>query len=148
VFDVLGSDVDFDGDTDVLAAVRYPNGAGEIVWFENTDGAGSFGPLKSLATGHQNPGVISAVDVDGDGDLDLSFKNQAGFEGDFLWVEQHGVANPLLADTDGDGWSDGQEVFYRTDPLDPDEFPALPALGPLGLAVLAAALLVAARRLL
>jgi hypothetical protein len=42
--------------------------------------------------------------------------------------------NPLLADSDGDGWIDGTEVADRRDPLDPQSFPiiiavASPAVG-------------------
>jgi len=32
--------------------------------------------------------------------------------------------NPLVADTDGDGFDDGVEVAAGTDPTDPDAFPA------------------------
>src|SRR6185312_13272361 len=35
---------------------------------------------------------------------------------------------PLVADTDGDGFPDGMEVAYGTDPLDPNIFPADRAL--------------------
>ena len=45
--------------------------------------------------------------------------------------------NPLLADTDGDGVNDGTEVHFGFDPLDELDFPELPGLGRLGLAMLA-----------
>ncbi|MHA1457477.1 MAG: hypothetical protein ACTSR5_16135, partial [Promethearchaeota archaeon] len=31
--------------------------------------------------------------------------------------------NPNLADTDNDGWIDGWEIYYGTDPLDPNSYP-------------------------
>jgi hypothetical protein len=31
--------------------------------------------------------------------------------------------NPVVADTDGDGWVDGIEVAERSDPLDPQSYP-------------------------
>ena len=34
-----------------------------------------------------------------------------------------GETDPNNPDTDGDGWSDGQEVNAGTDPLDPDDHP-------------------------
>ncbi len=56
--------------------------------------------------------------------------------------------NPLLADTDADGFDDGLEVALGTDPLDPLSFPplpaAVPALLPVGSAWLAVSLVLAA----
>jgi hypothetical protein len=45
------------------------------------------------------------------------------------------VLNPL-DDTDGDGVSNGQEATWGTDPLDPEQWPELPAAGVAGLAVM------------
>jgi hypothetical protein len=147
---LLGADLDSDGDTDLLAAVRYLNGPPDgLVWFENLDGAGTFGALHYIAADQQNTGSLSAVDVDGDGDADPIFNNQAGFNGDFLWVEQMNVANPLLVDSDGDGADDANEVLYGSDPLDPEDVPGVPALGRLGifgLAALAAGIVAVSRR--
>jgi hypothetical protein len=147
---LLGADLDSDGDTDLLAAVRYLNGPPDgLVWFENLDGAGAFGALQYIAANQQNTGSLSAVDVDGDGDADPIFNNQAGFNGDFLWVEQMNVANPLLVDSDGDGADDANEVLYGSDPLDPEDVPGVPALGRLGifgLAALAAGIVAVSRR--
>jgi hypothetical protein len=36
--------------------------------------------------------------------------------------------NPTLADTDGDGVSDGTEFSLGTDPTNPNDFPAIPVL--------------------
>jgi hypothetical protein len=52
------------------------------------------------------------------------------------------LTDPVLADTDGDTFSDGAEVAAGTDPLDPNSFPivAVPAMGTFG-RLLAAALM-------
>jgi hypothetical protein len=64
--DVFATDVDGDGDLDVLGAAFS---GGDIFWFEN-DGAGNF--AKHTITG-DFPAVnsIHAADLDGDGDVDI-----------------------------------------------------------------------------
>lgn len=39
------------------------------------------------------------------------------------WEEESGVLDPTLLDTDGDGWTDGEEVFGYADPGDQDDHP-------------------------
>ena len=56
---------------------------------------------------------------------------------------QHTGSNPALADTDGDGFDDGEEVASGHDPNDPADYPGVfipppvPSLGPVGLGALA-----------
>ena len=58
--------------------------------------------------------------------------------------------DPALADTDGDGWDDGEEVYtWGSDPTDPLDYPgapppSVPSLSPTGLGVLAGLLMLAA----
>ncbi len=54
--------------------------------------------------------------------------------------------NPHLLDTDDDGVSDGMEVTFGSDPLNPNDTPALPGLGFVGSMVLAALLVTASLR--
>ncbi|HRZ73525.1 MAG TPA: T9SS type A sorting domain-containing protein [Flavobacterium sp.] len=69
------ADLDGDGDQDILFINRTPN---KIGWFENTDGAGTFGPEIILAT-VTKPLSILAVDLDGDGDQDIVCDAEQGF---------------------------------------------------------------------
>lgn len=72
----LGSDLDGDGDGDVVwrGATRFSNliapGTG---WYNNTDGAGTMGPLQLFARGWPDPGPSHVIgDLDSDGDPDIA----------------------------------------------------------------------------
>ena len=70
---VYAADVDNDGDKDVLAALEFDD---KLVWYENTDGNGSFGPQILISTDVDGPVDVVAADLDGDGDTDaLSASN-------------------------------------------------------------------------
>ncbi len=71
---IVAADVDGDGDLDVVAAGKHRD---EIIWYENTDGAGSFGPLTVVAMQLMDPSAIAAGDVDGDGDTDVVCASEA-----------------------------------------------------------------------
>ncbi|HNP69381.1 MAG TPA: T9SS type A sorting domain-containing protein [Aequorivita sp.] len=72
---IYSTDIDNDGDNDILAT---GGGAfdGEIVWFENLDGMGSFGSKKIISTEHQFPRSVIAADIDNDGDMDVIASSQ------------------------------------------------------------------------
>ena len=65
---VSAADLDGDGDLDVLSASRTDQ---TIVWYENTDGQGTFGLEQVIGTGVENALSVTAADVDGDGDVDV-----------------------------------------------------------------------------
>ena len=104
------TDIDSDGDNDVLATFN-----GQANWFENTDGAGTFGPAKTIST---QSGITHALyaDMDGDGDMDvvtaasredrvswyINIDGLFGFK-QTLTTTSDFVQNILTADIDVDG---------------------------------------------
>ena len=67
---VFAADLDGDGDLDVLSASVND---GKIAWYENTDGAGTFGPENVVSMAGNSIYSLIAADIDGDGDLDIIF---------------------------------------------------------------------------
>ncbi len=65
---VYAGDLDGDGDIDVAAAL---SGNDKIVWYENTDGLGTFGTEQVLSANADVASRVRITDVDGDGDLDV-----------------------------------------------------------------------------
>ncbi len=65
---VYATDLDCDGDVDVLSASRHDN---KIAWYENTDGFGTFGPQQVITTDADWAHCVYAADLDGDGDVDV-----------------------------------------------------------------------------
>ena len=76
------ADVDGDGDLDVLAGFY---GDDLLAWFENTDGAASFGPAQTIATGLNGIHGLEVADIDGDNDLDVTVATWLGSE--IAWVK-------------------------------------------------------------
>jgi hypothetical protein len=73
--EVFAADLDNDGDIDVLTS-SGGTFDGEIVWFENLDGTGSFGSKNVISTEHQFPRSVIAADIDNDGDMDVIASSQ------------------------------------------------------------------------
>ena len=67
-FMVFSIDLDNDGDADVLSASGTDD---KVVWFENTDGLGTFSEEKVITTLTDNPRSVYAADIDNDGDNDV-----------------------------------------------------------------------------
>ena len=63
---VQASDLDGDGDLDVLSASKT-----KIAWYKNTDGQGTFGRQLVIATMQQRLSSILPVDLDSDLDVDV-----------------------------------------------------------------------------
>ena len=106
-------DIDGDGDMDVVAHDIRLYGSliltdahiskDKIVWYENTDGHGSFSAEQLITTETWGVNSVVATDVDGDGDVDLL--SSSSFDGTIAWHESdaadRNARNP--GDADGDG---------------------------------------------
>jgi len=126
---VFAGDVDGDGDMDVLSASAADN---KVAWYENTDGAGSFGTQQIISTAADHATSVFAADVDGDGDLDAlsaseddykiawyentdgagSFGTQLVISTEAVWGE-----DVFAADLDGDGDLDALSASYWDDKI-------------------------------
>lgn len=125
---VFVADLDGDTDMDVIAAAAA---ADEVIWYENTDGLGTYG-VPQILTNTAN-GVISvyATDIDGDEDLDILaaspsdneviwFENtngQASFgPKQILAVNLQVVRDVKATDIDNDGDMDVLFAYVTTNP--------------------------------
>ncbi len=70
---VFAEDVDGDGDVDLLSASFFDN---RIAWYENLDGAGTFGLQRIVSVQARGAYSVVATDVDGDGDIDILSASQ------------------------------------------------------------------------
>jgi len=115
---VHASDVDGDGDLDVLGAGI---GCDDVIWWENTDGTGSTWTEHLIDDNFIGANSVYASDVDGDGDSDVL--GAAGSSDEVAWWEnadgsgtswtKHTVddafdyaSSVFAADVDGDGFTD------------------------------------------
>lgn len=106
-------DIDGDGDMDIVSASQNDN---KVVWYENTDGLGSFGPEQIISDVATSANSIFVVDIDGDNDMDVLFSGAftAWFEnidglGSYSAPQILGTTDATSIhadDIDGDGFID------------------------------------------
>jgi len=110
---VLATDIDGDGDLDVLSASQVDH---KIAWYEN-DGLGNFGPQQIIINEQWYGYNVTTGDIDGDGDMDVLaviafnsitvwFENTDG-QGSFgpqhiITEDLGGSVRPCDLDLDGD----------------------------------------------
>eukprot|EP00903_Cladosiphon_okamuranus_P000567 g565.t1 len=85
---IYATDVDGDGDQDVLFTNQF---VGEIGYFLNEDGAGTFGEAVVTSEVLERPSAIFSMDVDYDGDMDMIANSISGEK--FVWFRNDGEAN-------------------------------------------------------
>jgi hypothetical protein len=139
---VYATDVDGDGDTDVLSASQADN---KVAWYEN-DGASPPGfTARTISTAAITPFSVYATDVDGDGDTDVLSASRS--DNKIAWYENDGASPPgftervittaamnarsvYATDVDGDGdtdvlsasSSDNKVAWYENDGASPPGF--------------------------
>ncbi len=79
---VFSADMDGDGDYDVLSSSTMDD---KIAWYENTDGAGTFGFQQPVSTGINGALSVFCADLDGDGDNDIV--TAARSDNEVVWQE-------------------------------------------------------------
>jgi FG-GAP-like repeat/Secretion system C-terminal sorting domain len=112
---VYATDVDGDGDMDVLGA----GGSDGVAWWENVDGSGLIWSEHTVDSEFSGARCVYATDVDGDGDIDVLGAGGTT-PGEFTWWEnvsgdglewlEHNIADEIetpisvyAVDVDGDG---------------------------------------------
>ncbi|MDC8003712.1 T9SS type A sorting domain-containing protein [Aureisphaera galaxeae] len=121
--DIRGATVihaeDLDGDTDIDIIIGVNSNFGNLIWYENLDGNGTFGPANVILN-DSRAGTISTGDIDGDGDLDVVYTRDFNL-GKLYWIanidgngnfgeaqvldsySSDGFSSACLADLDDDG---------------------------------------------
>ena len=126
-FSVHATDLDGDGDADVLSASLYDN---KIAWYEN-QGGGVFGAQQVIATSAARARSVYAADLDGDGDLDVL--SASIVDDKIAWYENQGGGafgpQPVITtsadearsvyaiDLDGDGDADVLSASVHDDKI-------------------------------
>ncbi len=127
--EVFAADLDGDGDVDVISASWNDD---KIAWYENTDGAATFGAQQIISSAPDGAEAIHAADMDLDGDLDIV--SASSLDDSISWFENDGAANfgprriitteaaaarsVFVADVDGDGDLDALSAAQTGDSID------------------------------
>lgn len=69
--DSFASDMDSDGDKDIVLISRYIEFPTKLAWYENIDGLGTFGEEQIISIDEFNFEQINPADIDSDGDVDI-----------------------------------------------------------------------------
>ncbi len=134
-FSVFATDVDGDGDTDVLSASQVDD---KIAWYDSDGGSPPTFTERLISTAADNPNSVFATDVDGDGDTDVL--SASWIDDKIAWYDSDGGSPPAFTervisttadggisvfatDVDGDGdtdvlsasWLDDKIAWYESD---------------------------------
>ncbi|MEM7310765.1 MAG: VCBS repeat-containing protein [Planctomycetota bacterium] len=111
---VLGEDLDLDGDRDLLWVHMQDD---FVEWFENTDGLGTLADPAQVGYGGEGESVVTG-DVDGDGDVDVA--TAAPFSDHLTWIEHLDGAGDAFAPFEKLPEGGGDARSIRTADLDSD----------------------------
>lgn len=114
---VVSSDIDGDGDEDVIALFGFMGGTQQVLWWENIDGVGSAWNEHVIDVGFPAGQNVVSSDIDGNGTMDVA---AAGRDETMCWWsntdgtgtqwEEHFVSGRAdwveCGDLDGDGDTD------------------------------------------
>ena len=106
---ILAEDLDGDGDRDIALTSTTTN---EVMWYENVDGQGNFGPRQVIGTDVLGADVLAAGDLDGDGDMELfsaSGAQQRVVRYDNLANATDLIVGRVFNDLDSDGLFNGED---------------------------------------
>ncbi len=92
-FSVFATDLDGDGDTDVLSASFEDD---KIAWYENDGGSPPTFTEHVISTNADNAVSVFATDLDGDGDIDVLSASQ--FDNKIAWYENDGESDPTFTE--------------------------------------------------
>ncbi|MCP4247422.1 MAG: hypothetical protein GY778_10280 [bacterium] len=90
---VFATDLDGDGDTDVLSASFHDD---KIAWYENDGGSPPAFTERVISTAADGPESVFATDVDGDGDTDVL--SASGRDDKIAWYENDGGSPPTFTE--------------------------------------------------
>lgn len=88
VTSVFATDIDGDGDVDILTATGCNN---EILWYENTNSEGVFGEEQLITSIAQYAFCVYAADIDSDGDMDVISASRD--DDKIAWYQNDGNGN-------------------------------------------------------
>lgn len=113
----IPTDLDGDGDQDLVSEIHSYGAEEKIIWYENEDGQGNFSTEYKIAEEENIIGRVYLADLDADGDTDILSNSQA--EHRLAWYENEdgqgnfgvrheipyhaNVTNVQVSDCDGDG---------------------------------------------
>ncbi len=111
---VFATDMDADGDTDVLSASDFDK---KIAWYESDGGSPPTFTERVISTTADTPWAVYATDVDGDGDIDVL--SASAFDDKIAWYESDGGSPPTFTERVISTAADAAVSVFATD-LDGD----------------------------
>jgi hypothetical protein len=113
---IFAPDIDNDGDKDILTG-KSTSG---IIWFENIDGQGLFGPKLTISSTLNGPYSLFPADIDNDGDIDIFSSSVINSTRFHVWFENTDGLGDFSTVHPVDSFLAGEEGFYYVVDIDND----------------------------